>query len=53
VGFKISVTDIQYKKKLSQNRLSADRAGVMKGLETRTDDNSRGVLINMKKLYTT
>ncbi len=51
VGFRIKVDEINFKKKLSQNRTSADRAGVLKGLETRGDDNSRSVLSEMKKLY--
>lgn len=51
VGFKIKVTEINFKKKLSQNRTPTDRAGVLKGLETRNDDNSRSVLNAMKKLY--
>lgn len=51
VGFKIKVAEINFKKKLSQNRTTADRAGVLKGLETRGDDNSRSVLSEMKKLY--
>lgn len=50
-GFKIKVAEINFKKKLSQNRTPADRAGVLKGLETRDDDNSRSVLSEMKKLY--
>jgi transcriptional regulator len=52
VGFRIKVEEIQFKKKLSQNRTEADRAGVLIGLETRDDDNSQSVLKEMKKLYT-
>ena len=52
VGFRIKVEEIQFKKKLSQNRTAADRAGVLMGLETRDDDNSQSVLKEMKKLYT-
>ncbi len=51
VGFKIKADEINFKKKLSQNRTAADRAGILKGLETRADDNSRSVLSEMKKLY--
>ncbi len=51
VGFKIKVDEINFKKKLSQNRTPVDRAGVLKGLETRDDDNSRSVLSEMMKLY--
>ena len=48
VGFKIKVHEINFKKKLSQNRSPADRSGVIKGLESRSDDNSRLVLSEMK-----
>jgi|SRR3989344_567744 len=51
VGFKIQVDGINFKKKLSQNRSAVDRAGVLKGLESRADDNSRSVLAEMLKLY--
>jgi transcriptional regulator len=51
VGFKIKIDEINFKKKLSQNRTAADQAGVLKGLESRGDDNSRSVLAEMKKLY--
>jgi transcriptional regulator len=51
VGFRIKVDEINFKKKLSQNRSPADRAGVLKGLESRSDDNSRSVLTEMRKLY--
>lgn len=50
VGFKIRITDINFKRKLSQNRSKEDFNGVLKGLETRSDDNSRSVLAEMKKL---
>lgn len=51
VGFRINVDEINYKKKLSQNRSPADRAGVLKGLEGRVDENSRMMLSEMRKLY--
>lgn len=51
VGFKIKIDEINFKKKLSQNRTSADRAGVLRGLESRTDDSSRAVLKEMQELY--
>lgn len=51
VGFKIKVDEINFKKKLSQNRIPADCAGIIKGLETRNDDNSRLILDEMKKLF--
>jgi len=51
VGFKIKIDEINFKKKLSQNRTPADRAGVLRGLETRNDDNSRTILKEMLDLY--
>lgn len=51
VGFKIKVDEINFKRKLSQNRIPADCAGILKGLETRNDDNSRLILDEMKKLF--
>ncbi len=51
VGFKVKVDEINFKRKLSQNRTPADRAGVLKGHETRDDDNSRLVLSEMRKLF--
>ncbi len=51
VGFTIRIDDLNFKKKLSQNRTPPDRAGVLKGLETRNDDNSRSILNEMKKLF--
>lgn len=51
VGFKINVDEINFKKKMSQNRSPADRAGVLNGLKSRSDDNSRFVLDEMKKIY--
>lgn len=51
VGFKITVASINFKKKLSQNRTPADRAGVLNGLEGRQDDASQRVLADMLRLY--
>lgn len=51
VGFKITVEELVFKNKLSQNRNEADRAGVLNGLQTRTDEQSLGVLADMQKLY--
>lgn len=51
VGFKITVDSVKFKKKLSQNRTPADRAGVLKGLESRQDDASQRVLADMLRLY--
>ena len=36
-----------------KNHLAEDRAGVMRGLATRDDDGSRGVLKEMKRVYKT
>ncbi len=51
VGFKIKIQEVQFKRKLSQNRSAEDRVGIMRGLESRADDNSRGVLLDMLNLY--
>jgi transcriptional regulator len=51
VGFRLKVEAFDFKRKLSQNRTPADRAGVLEGLACRDDDNSRGVLADMEKLY--
>lgn len=51
VGFRMKIDDINFKRKLSQNRTPADRAGVLRGLGTRTDDASRSVLSDMLQLY--
>ena len=53
VGFKIKIENLSFKKKLSQNRSAEDRAGVIRGLATRDDDGSRGVLEEMKRVYDT
>jgi transcriptional regulator len=53
VGFSIQVESLQSKFKLSQNRSEADRAGVIRGLEGRTDDGSRGVCTLMTELQST
>lgn len=52
VGFQIKVDSINFKRKLSQNRTSADRLGILKGLETRSDESSRAVLADMLNIYT-
>lgn len=49
VAFKIKVDEIDFKKKLSQNRSQQDRVGIIRGLESRSDDNSRLVLQEMKR----
>ncbi len=51
VGFRLRVSEMQFKTKLSQNRSAADRVGILQGLATRTDDNSRAVLAEMEKLF--
>lgn len=51
VGFRIEIDEMNFKKKFSQNRTPADRAGVLKGLEQRSDENSQAVLAQMKKLF--
>jgi predicted FMN-binding regulatory protein PaiB len=49
VVFKISIDHIDLKKKLSQNRDAADRAGILRGLGKRGDDQSRAALKAMQK----
>lgn len=44
ISFKFKIEKIEAKFKLSQNRSSADKAGVISGLKQRTDDMSRIVL---------
>lgn len=51
IGFRIRIENINFKKKLSQNRSSADHIGIMKGLEERKDESSHKVLSEMRKLY--
>lgn len=51
VGFRILVDEISYKKKMVQPRAPADRAGAMRGLATRQDEGSRGILSEMLKLF--
>lgn len=48
IGFEIEVDSIQAKFKLSQNRSPEDLAGVLQGLESRTDEMSRKVLEMMR-----
>ena len=43
VGFEVTITEVTAKFKLSQNRSSADRKGVIAGLESSKDDNSRAI----------
>lgn len=50
-GFRIRVDSFQFKRKLSQNRNAEEIAGVLKGLAERTDDESKGVLRDMRKIH--
>lgn len=50
VGFKISVEQINFKMKLGQNRSVADQEGVLRGLKTRTDDNSQAIRAQLQGL---
>jgi predicted FMN-binding regulatory protein PaiB len=49
----MKVENLQYKKKLSQNRSKEDRLGVIKGPESRGDDQSHLVLDEIKKVMST
>lgn len=49
VGFEIAVTKRIAKTKLSQNRAERDRVGVRKGLESRNDEGSQGILAWMQR----
>lgn len=50
VGFRIKVENIDFKKKLSQNRSHEDQDGVIKGLTQRGDDQSRMIRREMEKI---
>jgi transcriptional regulator len=52
VGFKMEVTSLQAKFKLSQNRSKEDFDGVLQGLATQSDDMSKAILKYMKNLRT-
>lgn len=49
IGFEVTVSEIQAKYKLSQNKKDNDRQGVYDGLEKRQDEQSRQILQEMKK----
>jgi transcriptional regulator len=51
VGFKISVDDVSFKKKLSQNRPPEEVKGVLNGLRARGDACSLALLQEMLGLY--
>lgn len=50
VAFEIPVARLQLKRKLSQNRAAADRAGVIRALGERPDDGSRAIAALMAEL---
>lgn len=50
MGFRLRVTQIEAKFKLSQNRSLQDQAGVLEGLTARSDDNSRKIHSLMTRL---
>ena len=43
IGFEVEVTKLEGKWKMSQNRLSEDREGVIAGLRDQGDDNSLAI----------
>lgn len=49
IGIELTLTSLEGKAKLSQNRSETDRAGVMDGLERERDGGSAGVLALMQK----
>jgi predicted FMN-binding regulatory protein PaiB len=51
VGFRIRVRNLEFKRKLSQNRSAKDRARILKGLAVRTDGQSQEVLQDMQNLF--
>ena len=50
-AFSLEVTEVHVKRKLSQGKAAADRAGVMRGLQARGDEQSQGVWLEMKALF--
>lgn len=50
VGFRMQIESLSFKKKLSQNRSSEDREGVINGLKTRKDDQSQMIRKEMLNL---
>lgn len=53
VAFKIKVVDMDFKMKLSQNRIREDRVSIAKGLAEKTDDRFYELLNSMLDLYLT
>jgi transcriptional regulator len=51
VGFKISITEVKAKFKLSQNRSPKDLEGILKGLEARQDAKSSEIAKLMRNRY--
>ncbi len=51
VGFRVKIEDLNFKKKLSQNRKPEDRKGIINGLSGRIDYNSIMVLQKMQDIY--
>ena len=43
VGLELTITEVEAKRKLSQNRTEADRAGALAGLASRPDPGSTAV----------
>jgi transcriptional regulator len=50
IGFEIDVRNLQAKYKLSQNKEEDDRQGVYRGLDQRSDDESKKVRDEMKRV---
>jgi len=50
VAFEIEVTDLQAKKKLSQNRSEVEKENIIHSLENSTDTNEREIAAYMKQL---
>ena len=53
VAFEIEVTDLQAKKKLSQNRTDTERENIIHSLEQSADTNEREIAAYMQKLQKT
>jgi transcriptional regulator len=50
VAFEVPVARLEVKRKLSQNRSAADRAGVIAALRQRSDEDSRAIAAKMAEL---
>lgn len=51
VGFRVKVKELNFKRKLSQNKTVEDQKGVIKGLKERKDEQSQQVLADMIQIY--